>query len=388
MDMIIIHDTEGTYGSAIAEFQNPAAQASAHFVVSDAGAVTQMVRESDIAWHAGNWDYNTRAIGIEHEVSPEPGWYTPAMYQASAQSAASICSRWGVPMDRQRRHRPCRSSRSGPRRPVRRRRAPHRPRSLLGLELLPEPCPGLRGCAAQPAPHGPQLDRGPSRQRHGDGELGLCPLLPAADPGLLRWSASPGTSPESPASATTTTATGLQDGVAYTFTVTACNSATVSPDDLARQRVTGPWLRGVLSSAPAAASGSTTRLDVFANAIDSAIWHRSLNGGVWGAWESLGGRLASAPGAVATGPQQLDVFIEGYDQALWHRQTGTGTAWHPGELGGQPHLGPRRCSNPQGAASCDIVKSMTRRLTTVMAPRWTGTAWRPRWESLGGVLLK
>ena len=26
-----------------------------------------MVAEQDIAWHAGNWDYNTRAIGIEHE---------------------------------------------------------------------------------------------------------------------------------------------------------------------------------------------------------------------------------------------------------------------------------------------------------------------------------
>src|SRR5260370_35291984 len=30
----------------------------------------------------------------------QPTWDTPAMYQGSAHLAASICSRWGVPMDR------------------------------------------------------------------------------------------------------------------------------------------------------------------------------------------------------------------------------------------------------------------------------------------------
>ncbi len=102
VQMIIIHDTEGSYGAAIQLFQDPATQASAHYVVSDAGQITQMVHEKDIAWHAGNWDYNTRAIGIEHEgyAYAQPTWYTPTMYQASAHLAASICSRWGVPMDR------------------------------------------------------------------------------------------------------------------------------------------------------------------------------------------------------------------------------------------------------------------------------------------------
>jgi hypothetical protein len=101
IDMIIIHDTEGSYGSAIREFQNPATQDSAHYVVSDQGQVTQMVKEHDVAWHSGNWDYNTRAIGIEHEgYAYTPGYYTPAMYQASARIAASICSRYGVAMDR------------------------------------------------------------------------------------------------------------------------------------------------------------------------------------------------------------------------------------------------------------------------------------------------
>ena len=101
IDMIIIHDTESSFSSAIQEFQDGASGDSAHYVVSDAGQVVQMVKEKDIAWHAGNWDYNTRAIGIEHEgYANTPGYYTPAMYQASAGIAASICSRYGVPMDR------------------------------------------------------------------------------------------------------------------------------------------------------------------------------------------------------------------------------------------------------------------------------------------------
>jgi len=59
------------------------------------------VLESDVAWHAGNWDYNTRSIGIEHEgYANTPGLYTVAEYRTSAHVAASICSRWGVPLNR------------------------------------------------------------------------------------------------------------------------------------------------------------------------------------------------------------------------------------------------------------------------------------------------
>jgi N-acetylmuramoyl-L-alanine amidase/Fibronectin type III domain len=101
VQLIVIHDTEGSYSSAISEFQDPSRQASAHYVVSKTGQIAQMVQEKDIAWHAGNWDYNTRAIGIEHEgYAWTPGTYTIPEYQASAHIAASICSRWGVPMDR------------------------------------------------------------------------------------------------------------------------------------------------------------------------------------------------------------------------------------------------------------------------------------------------
>src|SRR6266508_803349 len=101
IDMIVIHDIEGSASSAIQTFQDPNRAASSHYGVGYEGAITQMVREKDIAWHAGNWDYNTRAIGIEHAgFAYTPGLYTTAEYNASAALAASICSRYGVPMDR------------------------------------------------------------------------------------------------------------------------------------------------------------------------------------------------------------------------------------------------------------------------------------------------
>ncbi len=65
---IIVHTTEGSYAGAISWFQNPSSNVSAHYVLrSSDGEATQMVCHKDIAWHAGNWYYNTRSIGLEHE---------------------------------------------------------------------------------------------------------------------------------------------------------------------------------------------------------------------------------------------------------------------------------------------------------------------------------
>jgi N-acetyl-anhydromuramyl-L-alanine amidase AmpD len=100
---IVIHVTQGSYAGAIGYFQNPSAQASAHYVMrSSDGAATQSVRERDVAWHAGNWDYNTKSFGIEHEgFVDNPSWFTDAMYRASAQLAASQVRKYSIPVDRQ-----------------------------------------------------------------------------------------------------------------------------------------------------------------------------------------------------------------------------------------------------------------------------------------------
>ena len=100
---IVIHDTEGGYDGAISWFKDPAAQVSAHYVLrSSDGDITQMVSEGNIAWHAGNWSYNQKSIGIEHEgyLAAPTRWYTDAMYRRSAQLSAAISKRYGFAVDR------------------------------------------------------------------------------------------------------------------------------------------------------------------------------------------------------------------------------------------------------------------------------------------------
>ncbi|WP_159765915.1 N-acetylmuramoyl-L-alanine amidase [Streptomyces sp. HM190] len=102
VDLVIIHVTQTTYKNTMPVFWNPAKQVSAHYVLRSAdGRVTQCVREQDIAWHAGNWDYNARSIGIEHEGWVDrPECFTTVLYEQSAALASEVCHRYGIPKDR------------------------------------------------------------------------------------------------------------------------------------------------------------------------------------------------------------------------------------------------------------------------------------------------
>ena len=99
---VVVHVTQETYADTLGIFRNPAKRVSAHYVVrSSDGHVAQCVRERDIAWHAGNWNYNTWSIGIEHEGWVDrPAYFTHAMYVRSAALTASVCDRYGIPKDR------------------------------------------------------------------------------------------------------------------------------------------------------------------------------------------------------------------------------------------------------------------------------------------------
>ncbi|WP_242107337.1 N-acetylmuramoyl-L-alanine amidase [Luteimonas aquatica] len=93
---VILHTTEGSYAGAIAWFQNPSAQVSAHYVIRKSdGQITQMVREYHQAWHAAY--HNGYTVGIEHEgYSNDAGTWTDALVNASARLTRSICARRGV----------------------------------------------------------------------------------------------------------------------------------------------------------------------------------------------------------------------------------------------------------------------------------------------------
>ena len=227
IDMIVIHDIEGSYGFAIQLFQTPGYAASAHYVVSYQGQIAQMVLEKDIAWHAGNWDYNTRAIGIEHEgFAWTPGLYTTTEYNASAALAASICSRWGVPMDRT---------------------------HVIGHNEVPDPNnPGLYGGSDHHTDPGPYWDW-TYYMAQAQADAAALPSPPHMMPDAVavnglssatvswqaartcRASAAPITgyvvvgqpgnlTMNLPPTARSATFNGLQQGTAYTFTVTAQNS--------------------------------------------------------------------------------------------------------------------------------------------------------------------
>ena len=102
IDMVVVHVTQGSLASAVKAFQDPGHRAAAHYIVGKDGRITQMIRELDVAYHAGNRSYNERSVGIEHEgFVDRPEDFTDAMYAASARLTAGICARYGIPVDRE-----------------------------------------------------------------------------------------------------------------------------------------------------------------------------------------------------------------------------------------------------------------------------------------------
>ncbi|MEU8707888.1 peptidoglycan recognition family protein [Streptomyces sp. NPDC048565] len=104
IEFIVLHDTEEDFDSTLKIFQDPTRQTSAHYVVRSAdGHVTQMVKNKDVAWQAGNWYLNSHSIGIEQEGVATEGatWYTPEMYRSTARLARHLAAKYDIPLDRQ-----------------------------------------------------------------------------------------------------------------------------------------------------------------------------------------------------------------------------------------------------------------------------------------------
>jgi N-acetyl-anhydromuramyl-L-alanine amidase AmpD len=97
---IVIHETDGSYISAINWFRNPRSRVSAHYIVRAwGGGITQVVAESDTAYHART--ANPWSIGIETEYAPRQAiWHTDAQYRSTALLTCAIARRYGIPIDR------------------------------------------------------------------------------------------------------------------------------------------------------------------------------------------------------------------------------------------------------------------------------------------------
>ncbi len=109
-DMVVLHYTAmQTAADAIARLCDPCFEVSAHYVIAEDGEVTQLVAETDRAWHAGAgaWgdvdDVNSRSIGIEiangGPDSAAPEFPEPQM-QAVETLLADILKRWAIMPER------------------------------------------------------------------------------------------------------------------------------------------------------------------------------------------------------------------------------------------------------------------------------------------------
>jgi hypothetical protein len=102
INYIVIHDTEGSYDTAMDLVQDPTYLAWNYTVRSSDGHIAQHLNARDIGWHAGNWYVNMHSIGVEHEGFAAQGgtWFTESMYRSSASLVRYLAKEYGVPLDR------------------------------------------------------------------------------------------------------------------------------------------------------------------------------------------------------------------------------------------------------------------------------------------------
>ena len=106
---IVDHITAGLMPGCLSWMRNPAAKASAHYLITRAGVIYQLVKEADTAWHAGevkrpSWrlydgtNPNRYTIGIEHEGKAGDA-LTEAQYQATLWLHRQLVQKYGIPAD-------------------------------------------------------------------------------------------------------------------------------------------------------------------------------------------------------------------------------------------------------------------------------------------------
>lgn len=106
---IVNHITSGKYPGCLTWMQNPAAKASAHYLVTKTGKIYQLVKDENTAWHAGQvskpaWPLydgtnpNQYTIGIEHEALAGEG-LTEEQFNATAWLQKQLVVKWGIPVD-------------------------------------------------------------------------------------------------------------------------------------------------------------------------------------------------------------------------------------------------------------------------------------------------
>lgn len=95
VSMVVIHHNAGNLSVEDCYRTWLTREASAHFQVESSGRVGQLVKLSDTAWHAGDWNSNTRSIGIEvaNCGGAAEGWpVSDTAVVTAARLTAAICA--------------------------------------------------------------------------------------------------------------------------------------------------------------------------------------------------------------------------------------------------------------------------------------------------------
>ncbi|TCO69906.1 N-acetylmuramoyl-L-alanine amidase [Rhodovulum euryhalinum] len=148
-DLIVLHYTAMPLNAALDRLCDPAAEVSAHYLITREGGLFQLVDEGLRAWHAGagSWgdvtDVNSRSIGIELDNSGAEPFPAPLMATLE-RLLAGLMVRWAVPPERVIAHSdmaPGRKCDPG-------RRFDWQRLARAGLSVWPEAGPGAGGGAA------------------------------------------------------------------------------------------------------------------------------------------------------------------------------------------------------------------------------------------------
>lgn len=95
IEFIVVHYNAGNLTTEGCYSVWQTRQASAHYQVEESGRVGQLVFDRNTAWHASNWDANTRSIGIEH-ANRSDGSISGACLDAGARLVAALCKKYGL----------------------------------------------------------------------------------------------------------------------------------------------------------------------------------------------------------------------------------------------------------------------------------------------------
>lgn len=115
--MVIIHTCEGSYSGCWGWLTNASSGVSAHYVVNESGSeISQLVKESDRAWHIGatydctlnssvdcwrnGYSSNHFTIGIEHAGYANQASWPAGQIDASALLTCDITKGHGIPRDK------------------------------------------------------------------------------------------------------------------------------------------------------------------------------------------------------------------------------------------------------------------------------------------------